>query len=496
MSRRIEIEITSLNGEVATWRAAGAKQPKGVLSAALVPGGPVVGNVYRADVEQYMEGIEVLSVMAPKTASPVDPRNERVQLIPSAKQGPDVVVTYAPKGRGGARREGGRDGGRDGAPGRRDGAPSRRDGAPGRRDGAPSRRDGAPSRREGAPSRREGGPGRREGSEGREGGSGRREGGSGRRPESEQREGVEGRSDASKRPSSRPTQSKERGGDTGAERGPRGPRTERTSRPSRPARPTGPQPAPMSTIHRNALLATLSPEQLPVAEQLLRGGMPAVRTAVADQNQNAAAQGRPTIDPVTIDRIAEELLGKTNLALWKDRATGAVGAGRELRLRDLRAVVTSAKTVSLDDDARVQLKELQVALTARLEHLRTQWNERLETAVTVKNVKEALSLVARPPDMTTRVSADMAAKVVAITSEALTAAQDPTLWKEIVALTVDTSIRRNVKPLGIPNDESCKAVAIHNAGAIPELAKLLGMRVPPPPPPTRIVRRPVSRRAS
>ena len=47
-------------------------------------------------------------------------------------------------------------------------------------------------------------------------------------------------------------------------------------------------------------------------------------------------------------------------------------------------------------------------------------------------------------------------------------------WKEIVELAVDTSIRRNVKPQGIPNDESCKAVAIHNAGAIPEFAKLLG----------------------
>jgi hypothetical protein len=250
----------------------------------------------------------------------------------------------------------------------------------------------------------------------------------------------------------------------------------------------------MTTTHRNSLLATLSPEQLPVAEQLLRGGMPSVRAAVAEQNKNATAQGRPTIDATTIDRIAEDLLGKTNLALWKDRAAGAIGAGRELRLRDLRAVVTSAKTVSLDEEARVQLKELQVSLTARLEHLRTQWNAKLESAIESKNVKEALALVARPPDMSTRVSAEMAAKVVAITSEALNAEADPTLWKEIVELTVDTSIRRNVKPLGIPNDESCKAVAIHNAGAIPEFAKLLGMKVPPPPPPTRIARRPTTRR--
>src|SRR5665213_2313169 len=103
MSRRIELEITSLNGEVATWRAAGAKLPKGVLQTSLIPGGPVIGNVYRADIEQFMEGIEVLSVMAPKTASPLDPKNERLELIQEPKKGPDVVVTYAPKGRGASR---------------------------------------------------------------------------------------------------------------------------------------------------------------------------------------------------------------------------------------------------------------------------------------------------------------------------------------------------------------------------------------------------------
>ena len=457
MSRRIEIEITSLNGDVATWRAAGAKLPKGILNSSLIPGGPVVGNTYRADVEQYMEGIEILSVMAPKTASPVDPRNERLELIPTVKSGPDVVVTYAPKGRGGSRREG----------------------ADTRREGGPSRREGGPGRRESSPGRRESGPGRRDG------GSAPSEGAEAREPST--------RTERTKRPPRNPID-RDASSSTPGERPARGPRTDRPARGARPPRPAGPVEPPMTTTHRNSLLATLSPEQLPVAEQLLRGGMPSVRAAVAEQNKNATAQGRPTIDATTIDRIAEELLGKTNLALWKDRAAGAIGAGRELRLRDLRAVVTSAKTVSLDEEARAQLKELQVSLTARLEHLRTQWNAKLEAAIESKNVKEALTLVARPPDMSTRVSAEMAAKVVAITSESLSAETDPTLWKEIVELTVDTSIRRNVKPLGIPNDESCKAVAIHNAGAIPEFAKLLGMKVPPPPPPTRIIRRPATRR--
>ena len=445
MSRRIEIEITSLNGDVATWRAAGAKLPKGVLSTSLVPGGPVVGGVYRADVEQFMEGIEILSILPPKTGSPLDPRNERVELIPSAKQGPDVVVTYAPKGRGGSRRD---DGGRDGE-GRREGSK--------RPAGRPQSKDRAP----GVSPRPDRGP-RTDGP-----------------PRSERPAGGEGR------PRSE--------GSTRSERPTRG---ERPRSGSRHERPSGPVAPPMPTTYRNALLATLSPEQLPVAEQLLRGGMPAVRTAVAEQNKNATAQGRPTIDPNTIDRIAEDLLAKTNLALWKDKAAGAIGAGRELRLRDLRAVVTAAKTVSLDDEARTQLKELQASLTVRLEILRTQWNEKLEAAVSSKNVAEALRLVARPPDMSTRVSAEMAVKVVAITSEALTADLDISKWQEIVNLTVDTSIRRNVKPVGIPNDDACKALAVKNAGAIPEFAKLLGMRVPPPPPPTRAPRRAPTRRAS
>ncbi len=433
MSRRIEIEITSLNGDVATWRAAGAKLPKGVLSAALVPGGPVVGAVYRADVEQFMEGMEVLSVMAPKTASPLDPRKERIELIVSEKSTPDVTVTYASKGRG-----------------------PRRDSD----ERGESRRDGA---------KRGARPGAKERS-------------SERGPRPDHPSGDRPASERGPRPD-RPRTERPRGDRPGGERRPG---RERTGVPGAP---------PVTTTFRNAFLATLSPEQLPVAEQLLRGGMPSVRTAVAEQNKNATAQGRPTIDPGTIDRIAEDLLPKTTLAMWKDRAAGALGAGKELRLRDLRAVVTSAKTTNLDDEARTQLKELQGALTTRLEILRTQWTERLDAAMKSNNVAEALRLVARPPDMSTRVSSETATALVALVSAALTADQNVATWTELVNLTVETSIRRNVKPQGIPADESCRALAVKNAGAIPEFAKLLGMKVPPPPPPTRAPHRPTTRRA-
>lgn len=404
MSRRIEIEITSINGEVATWRAAGAKLPKGSLASSLLPAGTKAGAEFRADVEQNMEGVEVLAVLPVKTASPMDLRGERITIVPKAPTGPDIQVTYAPKG-GKGRRDG------DGPRGRRDDAK----GARGPRSGAPAGESG----------------------------------------------------------------------DKGA-RGPRGPRTNDRRGP-RPERPVGP---PMSTVHRNAFLATLTAEQLPVAEQLLRGGLPAVRTAVAEQNKAATAQGRPTVNADAIDRIATDLLAKTTLAMWKDRAAGAQGAGRELRLRDLRAVVTSAKTVNLDDDARAMLKELQAQLTQRIEALSTEWLAKIATAIETKNALEALTLAARPPEFRMQVASESATAIAALASEALNESVAPAEWIALVQAATASPMHRTIKPAGIPADDACRAEAVKVAGAIPELAKLMGMKVPPPPPRTTAPRRP------
>jgi hypothetical protein len=457
MSRRIDIEITSITGSTATWRAAGARQPKGVLNVSLLSTGFTVGGTYRAEIEQDMESIEVLSVAPPKAASPMDPRNERLSILVPEQKGPDVQVIYAPKGRG-------------------------------RRDDDRSDR-GSRSERP-----RSGGPRERKSTDGPARGA------RGARPGGERTSSDRGPSDrpSSDRPSNdrtrSPRPSSDHSSERSSERGSSRP-TDRRSPRGAGARPAGPAQPPVTTTFRNALLASLSAEQLPVAEQLLRGGMPSVRQAVAEQNRNAEAQGRPTINAEVIDRIAEELLGKTNLAFWKDRAAGAIGAGKELRLRDLRAVVTSSKTVSLDDEARVQHKELQGALNARVEALRTEWTAKLERALENNDVLEALRLTIRTPEPTTRVSSEAAAKIVAMTSAALTAESNPVTWKEIVNTAVESPVRRLIKPVGIPADPECNALAVKNAGSIPEFAKLLGMRVPPPPPPTKPAR-PVRRTPS
>ena len=68
MSRRIEIELTSSRPDGTwTWRAAGAREPKGVLDGSILPSGSKTGDVVKADAEFDIDGIEILSVVQART---------------------------------------------------------------------------------------------------------------------------------------------------------------------------------------------------------------------------------------------------------------------------------------------------------------------------------------------------------------------------------------------------------------------------------------------
>ena len=97
MSRRIDIELTSQTGDGSwTWRAAGARQPKGTVDAALVPAGEAVGAVLRADVEIGLEGIEILSLTSAKPARSPEKAEGRIEVKGTPKRAPDVSVILAP----------------------------------------------------------------------------------------------------------------------------------------------------------------------------------------------------------------------------------------------------------------------------------------------------------------------------------------------------------------------------------------------------------------
>ena len=73
-----------------------------------------------------------------------------------------------------------------------------------------------------------------------------------------------------------------------------------------------------------------------------------------------------------------------------------------------------------------------------------------------------------------------------MTAEAL-----PADWLAILTAVAASPVRRNVTPAGIPDDGSVRSAAMNAAGMVPNLAKLLGLRIPPPPPRKAAVRQAV-----
>ena len=439
MGHRIEVELTSQSDETTwTWRAAGAKLTRGTVSAELVPSGTAVGTVLRAEVETTLDGTTVTALLAPKGKSEPKPV-ERIEILGTPQKGPDVNVVLAGKGK--RRRDDYGDDGRDGSR-RPSGRGPRTEGDRGARPGGdrgPRTPRGDGAAREGAPSRAGAPGGARRSGPARPGG---RESG-------------------------------------GRERGDRRPAT--------------------STVFRNAALADLRPEQIPVAEQLIKGGIPSVRQAIQEQNTRARAEGRPEVTEAPLMAMAEELRPIINLATWKDRASVARNSGKDTPLRELRSIVASASTVTLDDEGAEMLASLKTSLTERVTALRERWVERITTSLDEGRVVDAVRASIRAPEPSARLSAELAVRLADAAGQAMSADATPEAWLALLEVVVECPVRRTVKPAGIPAgaDETLLAEARKAAGHVPELARLLGIPIPPPPGPRRpVAARPDGRRAS
>jgi hypothetical protein len=484
----MDIELTSArDDDTFTWRAAGARQPKGAVAASMLPPGSKVGDVVRIEAELEIDGITILSVLPPKQKVPVAGRIEVV-----GTQRPVAPVTTVLAGPLDRRRESRffRDGGEQ-RPGR--GASER--GA--RRDRpADSRARPADSRDRPAgtaapgESRDRRPPARRPDSD--------RSTGARPRPEGE-RDGSHPRSSAAgaSREGSGPR--REFTGPRGEGRGPR-PDGAPSGRPSGPARPpasrgdaagrTGSREAPArrgpvrfepGSKHRDELMATLPPEQRLVAERLASGGMPAVRKAIAEEQDRARTEGRPPVSGESIIALAEQLQRDVKAAVWLDRAEAAMARIDELSLRDLRATVIAA--TPKDDAGRDLERQLREGLERRVTKLRTDWEEHLTQALAEGRVLQALRLSARPPEPTARFPASMVERLASQAGAAMTTETSPERWLVLLEAAVACPVRRQIKPAGIPEDASgeVQRKAREAAGRVPALAQLLGMSMPPPP---------------
>lgn len=281
----------------------------------------------------------------------------------------------------------------------------------------------------------------------------------------------------------------------GTARGPRPERADRpdrpacTDRPARPERPAraGARPAQKrftpGKAHRDALLDTLPVEQRPVAEQLFRGGIPAVRQAIIDQNAQLKASGQNEVPAGPLLAMAEDLLPKTRQAEWLDRAAAALDVADEIPLRDLRAVVTQADGVAKDDASREMSAKLREALNRRVEGERTSWVNDIVASLDDSKLVRAVRLSGRLPDPGAKIPAELLARLIADTNAGLSADTPQDRWAALIEAAADAPFRRDVVPAGLPANanESVLATAAQASNRIPSLLKLLGLTIPPPP---------------
>jgi hypothetical protein len=230
-------------------------------------------------------------------------------------------------------------------------------------------------------------------------------------------------------------------------------------------------------------MARLPPEQQLIADRLATGGMPAMRKAIADEQERAKAEGRPPVAAESILALAEQLQPDVKSAVWMDRAEAALTHLDDLGLRDLRATVVAA--APRDDAGRDLERQLREGLERRVNKLRSDWEEHLTQALTDGKVLQALRLSARPPEPTARFPAGLIERLVTQVGAAMSAETPPDRWLALLEAAAACPVRRQIKPAGIPEDPSgeVQRKAREAAGRIPALAPMLGMSMPPPPKP-------------
>ncbi len=421
MSRRIDIELTSSRDDGSwTWRAAGAREPRGTLDSALVPGGAQVGAVLRAEIDGYLDQMSVVAILPPRA-----PRREPDRLeLHSAGSDRRLVTTTLVRERSDERRPQGRRG---------------------------DRRDRGERNERGA---------RGDSSERREG-PGQRERGERDRGERERGERERGRSERDGR---RPTRARQEG------------RHERSAPPPVESKPKPKRLRP-GKVHRTALLEAVSPEQRPIAEQLLQGGIPSVRQAIEKQNETLRAEGKTEVKADQLLRVAEELRHRAAAAVWRDRAEAAVAAVDDLDLRDLRSVVNAAGDAGRDEEARALAAQLREALANRVEKEHAAWLADLADTLRAGRVVRALRLSSRPPKAGAPVPGDLANQLVDGASAALTAETGQERWATVLDALAFSPIRRRVVPQSLPTKLSpeLRATVARLGTRLPEIAHIFAI---------------------
>lgn len=217
-----------------------------------------------------------------------------------------------------------------------------------------------------------------------------------------------------------------------------------------------------------------------IAEQVLKGGVPAVRQAVDRMNEQARAEGRAEVKPDALVTVAEKLLPALRAAEWRDRAEAAVADLTELDLRDLRSVVVAADGAAKDDESRELAATLREGLNQRVEQEQSAWLAELSETLTEGRVVRALRLSSRPPKAGAPLPAELSARLAEAASGALTADTLPDRWATVLDALSFSPVRLTVAPASKPDAPSDELVGVITriAARVPKVAEAFGIEAP------------------
>jgi hypothetical protein len=273
-------------------------------------------------------------------------------------------------------------------------------------------------------------------------------------------------------------------------------RHERPSRPAPPPVEEKPKPKRLrpGKTHRSALLEAVPAEQRPIAEQLLVGGIPAVRQAIDKQNEELKAAGKSEVKPDALLKVAEDLRPRALAAVWRDRAEAAAAVVDDLDLRDLRSVVNAAGDAGRDDESRALAAQLREALANRVEKEHAAWLAELAETVTAGRVVRALRLSSRPPKAGAPIPGDVAIQLAEATAASLTDETGPDRWATVLDALAYSPVRRRVVPQSLPAKltPDLRATIARLASRLPEIAHIFDIE--PDPAAERAARGPARRR--
>lgn len=427
MSRRIEIELTSQRPDGSwTWRAAGAREPKGELSGDLVSFAASVGDELTVEAEFHMDGIEIIEVFEAKEKRPMP---ETLEILGSGRDQPLVTTQLVSNRKNRGHDRGDRREGQD----RRDRG-NRKD-----RDRQESRReDDRPKAKRLRPDR------------------------------AHRQRLIEGLPEEQQ-----PVAEKMMRDGIGS--------VEQALRDQRKKARDAAQAKKKAAEEAAKDVEEAAESKSPEAEAKPEEPTPDTDAKPEEQPSKGKAPDSDSSDDFLT--VAAKLLPGMRAAEWRDRVEAALAGIDELDLRDLRSVVVASESGATGEEAKALAEELRTKLTERVDREHAEWLAEVAATLADGRMVRALRLSSRPPKAGVPLPQDIVTRLTEAANAALTSETPSKRWITVMGAVAFSPVRRTVEPMGIPEkpDEELLAEVKKLSERIPHIAALFGVEPTPPP---------------